>query len=484
MTSPNAPPVPSLTIGGRQWPVESTRLDSATGYANFRQFRLACRTDTLFALGPTLGSRAFFLLFFAFGWGIVGVYIHTYATGRFDLGWQMFVGVGFGLMIGVGTIAMCLRGLTQTVRFDKAAGTITRRWALRTVDVRSLEEVVAIQFLDLGTIRVGGGRGGSTAVHAAQVNLVLEFPPCSRINLCTEPDEPFARETARQLASFLDVPLLGLEPDPVRRGSDHFHPSRSHHVHHRPAEAEKVTLVERWRMSPGMPSQATEEPVVRFYRLDGRKITLAEYWRLSPGVLSFLIVLLAKLLGFPPKFSFAIPRPERLLKVTLDELPASARFGLRPAIQGLQESGLRLVFCYRMPTVESHRLGAATVLIDESSETSVGVMFAQDSQRRSLELSCVSRLNDGTLAKTVTTRRRFKTDSQDHLLRLPGLDPVSLLHRHRAHLARLASEGLFAVRLNPTTQEEMILASEQRFVDFHAARGLFVPMTDKEVDRL
>jgi hypothetical protein len=209
--------VATVKSGQRTWEVEASRVAPSTGMANFRQLRFAGCTDSVFLFAPTLGARLFGLLFVAFGAGILSAYVVTFAKGWHKvlppgLGMTvwMVVGVGFGCMIGITCIGMSLRVLTQTVRFDKAAGTVTRRWLLKGTDVRSLQEIVAVQALDAGLVTVSGGRG-SSRVHLFQINLVLEFPPGFRVNVCTEPDEPSIRTAARELADFLGVPLVEQE---------------------------------------------------------------------------------------------------------------------------------------------------------------------------------------------------------------------------------------------------------------------------------
>jgi hypothetical protein len=215
-------------------------------------------------------------------------------------------------------------------------------------------------------------------------------------------------------------------------------------------------------------------------RLDGSKLTLAEYWRLCPEPVSFLIVLVRLWLGWPPRFHFVIPRPERLTRVSFEELPRSARSSLEPAVLRLEEAGLWLAFSHRSEVPEPHRLGVAAILLDPKQETYVAVMFVQERMAQRQEVCCVSLLTDGTRAGTTTTRQTFEPDPLYRVDRQPGLDPVTLLQRHREHLARLACAGLFSQKLTLARLEEAVLKAEQRFVDFHAARGIFVPMADEE----
>jgi hypothetical protein len=224
--------------------------------------------------------------------------------------------------------------------------------------------------------------------------------------------------------------------------------------------------------------------VTAFYRIDGRRMALAEYWRLSPGVLTFATIAVRKLFQCPPRFSFAIHRPDRLLTVAFEDLPASARFGLQPAMRQLEEAGLSLVFFYRLEVPEPHRLGAAAVLRDDAGEIRALVAFSQERDVKQSRVSFASNLTDGTVAVTTAAKKTLEPVPVYRTARFPGADPLALLDRHRAHLARLAEDGLFPVKVDAGKLQATVLESEQRYVDFHIERGLFVPLTEEELARL
>lgn len=222
-----------------------------------------------------------------------------------------------------------------------------------------------------------------------------------------------------------------------------------------------------------------------FYRVDGGKLTYAEYWRMSGDPFAFLIAAGMKFFGFPMRFNFAIPRPDRLFVVEFDELPAAARRGMGPPIRAAEKkAGLRLIFCHRLAVPEPHRVGAAALLLDEENETSLMVMFGQHGGQREVHLTCVSRFPDDTLASTTTMKKALVPVPGSDIERYPGADPATLYARHRGHLERLAGHGLVPVLLDPHRLEGFVLECELRYVDFHIGRGVFVPMTDDELDAI
>ena len=44
--------------------------------------------------------------------------------------------------------------------------------------------------------------------------------------------------------------------------------------------------------------------------------------------------------------------------------------------------------------------------------------------------------------------------------------------------------GSTPVPINPDRYEEFVLECELRYVDFHISRGVFVPMSDEELDEI
>lgn len=219
-----------------------------------------------------------------------------------------------------------------------------------------------------------------------------------------------------------------------------------------------------------------------YYRVDGAKLTYAEYWRMAPDPLSFLLVAGRKLIGFPLYFNFAIPRPDRLFLVNFDELPASARHAMGPAIRSAEKTGLRLIFCHRLAVPEPNRLGAAALLLDDEDTTGLMIICGQQGEHRELQVSCASRFADDTLATTTTMRKSMEPVPGQDVERYPGSSAGQLYRRHREHLERLESQGLIPVPLDPDKLEEFVLSCELRYVDYHIARGVFVPMTEDELD--
>lgn len=219
-----------------------------------------------------------------------------------------------------------------------------------------------------------------------------------------------------------------------------------------------------------------------FYRVDGARLTYAEYWRMSPGVIAFLIAAGLKLVGWPLRFNFAIPRPDQLFVVELEELPSPARRMLGQAIRFAEGEGLRLIFCHRLAVPEPNRVGAAALMLDEENTSALMIIYGQQNAEGQLQLACASRFADDTLATTTTMKKTMEPMPNQDIERYPGETPAGLYRRHCEHLERLADQGLIALKFDPNRLEQFVLDREVKYVDFHVGRGVFVPMTEEELD--
>ncbi len=217
-----------------------------------------------------------------------------------------------------------------------------------------------------------------------------------------------------------------------------------------------------------------------FYRVDGGRVRFSEYWRMAPDPLSFLIAAGRKLFGVPIYFNFAIPRPDRLFVVEFEELPESARFAMKPSIRSAEDAGLELAFIHRLVVPERSRFGAAALLTDRSHTSALMIMYGEQQARTELHLSFGSRLADDTLAATTDMKKTMETIPGNSIERYPGANIRTLFRKHREHLERLDAEGRPAAKI--ARWEEFVLDCEVRYVDYHISRGVFVPMTEDELD--
>lgn len=220
-----------------------------------------------------------------------------------------------------------------------------------------------------------------------------------------------------------------------------------------------------------------------YYKVHGGRLTVAEYWRMSPNLFSFLVAAgLKPFGGFP--FNFSIPRIDELHYVEWDDLPGFARRRMRERVEQLESVGFERIFCYESPFLEEHRLGVATALLAADGRTFAVIPYFRDDNVQRCEVSCVSRFEDETLRGVTTTKKELRPIPEHISFRYPGLPADVLYERHQEHLRGWENDGGQSSRLTREVVADEVLAVEQRTVDFHAERGVFVPMTPGEIRRI
>jgi hypothetical protein len=225
--------------------------------------------------------------------------------------------------------------------------------------------------------------------------------------------------------------------------------------------------------------------VTLYYRIDGRRITLREYRRLCPNVLVFLLAAGLKLLGGGIRFTGLVPRIDRLHEITWDDVPADLRGGLSGPVAELERVGFRQLFLHRVPTPQRSRAGVCGVLLAPTGDAYAKVASVIRPDGRRQWVAVVARLTDGGLG--ATTDDRLELDDPPFYRRVAavGARPVEVWDRHREAVLGWSAGGVFPLPLTPEAVRTAELEMESGFVDFHAARGVLVPVLDEdELDEL
>jgi hypothetical protein len=102
-------------------------------------------------------------------------------------------------------------------------------------------------------------------------------------------------------------------------------------------------------------------------------------------------------------------------------------------------------------------------------------------QVRQVLFNCFSRLRDDRPVVTSDHEWKLVPHSDDLPEYPPGASPAAVVERH---LARLQAPDVWPVRIAKADLPGVILAREQRHVDHGVERGVYVPMTEPEVERL
>jgi hypothetical protein len=222
----------------------------------------------------------------------------------------------------------------------------------------------------------------------------------------------------------------------------------------------------------------------QYYKVHGGKLTLPECWRIARSWRAFWQALVWKPFGGYP-FKTSIPRPDALEVIDPKELPDGFRERLLELVALYEKAGLELVFYHRSQVLERANLGAGAVLLDPTG-TIIGTVAVVKvaSKPPHSALAFTTHFTDGTVGITTTERQTFKPQPHHLWNRYGPVRPDFLYDRHRDRLRwweRL--DGKSPQSFTRQQLPQLVLEAKQRYVDFHAARGVFVLMTEDEIAR-
>ncbi|MBN9517933.1 hypothetical protein J0H58_05335 [bacterium] len=220
-----------------------------------------------------------------------------------------------------------------------------------------------------------------------------------------------------------------------------------------------------------------------YYLIDGQRISLREYRRMMPNVFAFLPIAVLKFL-LPLGNNALVPLIDRLHELEWDELPDEASEALAAPVAGWERLGFRRVCVMRLPNPQKNRYLAAVLLLAPDRLSHAHVTYVRRPDGAFQWTPVYSLFRDGTLG--MTTTQKHELDDPPGVLRSQqpaGLAPDELWQRHRDNLAGPWAE--FEIEpLEPAGVRTTALEVERREVEFHLARGVLVPASDADYDRL
>jgi hypothetical protein len=181
-----------------------SRSSISKSTANFKTAKLTVTPAKIMTITPTAGAKMIW-------WGIIGagvgimIFLLPDALHRYTMSKCLILG-GVGGLFGLVGIAGVLSLRTIEVRQD------LRRITIASPDFRILRKVPAcFSFEDIAAVQICSQRvqpNEGRDYTAYEVNLVLHTPPGERVHLFGHAKENDLKADARQLADFLNVPLL------------------------------------------------------------------------------------------------------------------------------------------------------------------------------------------------------------------------------------------------------------------------------------
>jgi hypothetical protein len=224
--------------------------------------------------------------------------------------------------------------------------------------------------------------------------------------------------------------------------------------------------------------------MTEYYLIHGQNLSYREFRRISPNVLVFLVLAVLKFLRAPLQGNVLVPLIDRLHELDWDDLPAEARDALAAPVAGWERLGFRRVCVVRLPSPQKNRFLAAVLLLAPDRLCHAHVMYVRRPDGTFVWTPVYSLFRDGMLG--ATTDQKHEVDDPPTVLRSQqpaGLSPDDHWRRHRENLAgpwaEFGGEALDAEGVRATALE-----IERREVEYHASRGVLVPASDADYERL
>jgi len=229
--------------------------------------------------------------------------------------------------------------------------------------------------------------------------------------------------------------------------------------------------------------------MVTYYTEDITRLPFRVLWRINwRHPIMFMFFALRKLLRWPFPPTFGIARPDRIQTREWEQLPAEVQQQLAPYLKSLEESGMGLCCFSEGPYIGDHKQYTAILKNPSGTIWATATWFWMrigSIQESKITLSFHSKLADGRQIHTGAMKPSplsylVPTDEQLQLLP-PGTAPAELIRHHEIALAKA---GVDAVTFSREAWLEHALTAGQKGVDNMIEIGLYVPLTDAEVERL
>ncbi len=200
--------------------------------------------------------------------------------------------------------------------------------------------------------------------------------------------------------------------------------------------------------------------------------------------MSFVFLALFKTLRTPVATFSAVTYPDQLELIDLDEIPPHVLGCWRPALEACPALGLRMKLCQRVPMLGSEE-NFTMVQVRDDGELTVSLGYqrvaARGRERTTATIAVASRLTDDRRAVTTDRRQSLALVPDLIVQALPGRPLPELVAGHRDWLA---ANALTSVRIPEDSVEGTILSRLQAQFDRNIERGLYVPISDREYEKL
>lgn len=218
-----------------------------------------------------------------------------------------------------------------------------------------------------------------------------------------------------------------------------------------------------------------------WYKTDPTRLTYRELWRLSGrGLLPFARAVVRKWFKIRSPAKFGHQFRATLDLVDLQALLDRPREALGAVVSQAERHGFRFVFCHTSCSLGDIS-GFAAALLSADGTTLAQATWVRTGRREETGFFLGSR-SEGRMLLTGNQPHRIDSPPEFESWHLPGKSVDELVAIHAGRLDRLGRERV--LRATEADVAARIVESRQRIHAFQLARGIHVPMTPQEVERL
>jgi hypothetical protein len=217
---------------------------------------------------------------------------------------------------------------------------------------------------------------------------------------------------------------------------------------------------------------------MQYYVIDSRRLSLAEYWRIAPRG-KFLIALLYKLLGKPLNLKTFVPRIADPTVLSEAEVQAMGGEVVLANLKVMESLGYRRIFFYTIPAIGPVK-GCCAVSLSSDGRTCGQILYVVSTRplfQASVSLIlCMSRRPDGVDIVTVNRAQKLASRPNVDIARYLNAGPEEILAKHQQRIA-----GLDLSVFDTERMKQFVVEMNNREIDFHAQRGVYVPVSEETV---
>jgi hypothetical protein len=231
--------------------------------------------------------------------------------------------------------------------------------------------------------------------------------------------------------------------------------------------------------------QTGELSPLTYYQVRTTKLSIREYRRISKNWLELTIGVWLKLLHFRVPMTFAFSDTDLFQKITPQSLSARACQNIKPVADEAMALSLNYAFSYSPRTVGTIE-SAAAAFYSEDGRSVLLIVYARAwtpvTVDEKTEFAFVTQLANSTVVATSGSKGNLDTPANILSELHPGKPMHEVFERHRT---RLRESNAPVVGIHSSDQlEHMLRRYEQENFEFCVKRGIYVPISHAERERL